>query len=393
MLKKSDFSAGETSGAVIERVEVFPLRLPVRKAFKFAGGTVCEEGGQTPHVFVKIIDSDGAYGWGEARPCPGWSSETFETVASSLKKYIAPALLGLDVSDRFNLHARLDRVLGGNPTGQPIARCAVDVAVHDLLSRRANVPLRAFLGGSAQPATVALSYTITDFQPEPAADSVSREREVGFRHFNFKSGVDAAVDVSIATAIRKGAGSNAFLWADANQSLDISSARRLARAFEAVGVDLLEQPLIADAQHVMGQLRAATCLPLAIDEACVSATDYYRYVASGLVDYLIIKVNRSGGIWPSIQQLGVALAARQGIVLSGLAETLLTRCAGSQLACAYGCTGPAALNGGQFLDESELFPEKNETERDGLIHLNNRPGIGVEPNLRAVERLAAEAEL
>jgi L-alanine-DL-glutamate epimerase-like enolase superfamily enzyme len=117
-----------------------------------------------------------------------------------------------------------------------------------------------------------------------------------------------------------------------------------------------------------------------------------RHVAPGLVDYLIIKINRSGGIWPSLQQIGVALAARQGLVLSGLCETLLMRAAGAQVAAAFGLHGPAALNGGQFLDETHLYPKKQLTERDGRIHLDDQPGIGVEPDFHAVEELLVRSD-
>ncbi len=368
----------------IAEIEVFPVRVPALHTFKFAGGTLAEAGGTTPHVYVRVTDSEGAQGWGEGRPCPGWSSETIETVTSTLRHHVTPALRGLPVHDRFQMHARLDRALGGHPTGQPIARSAIDVAVHDLLAKRANLPLRAFLGGTTDPVDVTLSYTLTDHVAEEASESVTKQRAAGYRHFNFKTSNRNVEDIAVGAAVRDAAGSEAFVWADANQSLRVDQARYLARGLEEAGVNLLEQPLIGDAQHAMAQLRQATILPLTLDEACVSATDYYRYVAEGLIDYLVIKVNRSGGIWPSVQQLGVALAARQGLILSGLCETLLNRMTGSQLASAYGCTESAALNGGQFLDESGLFPDKDRVEYDGSIHLDDTPGIGIEPNMDAI---------
>lgn len=380
-------SGHSAQGVTIGMIEVFPMRVPGLADFAFAGGMLCKAGGTTPHIYVRITDSEGAQGWGEGRPCPGWSAETFEGVTTTLRHYITPALVGHPVHDRFGLHAKLDRVLGGHPTGQPIARSAIDVALHDLLARRANMPLRAFLGGAATPARVALSYTLTDHTAEKAGQTVAEKRAAGYKHFNFKAGVASAEDVAIAARVREIAGTEAHVWADANQSLRLSQARQLVRALEAVGVDLLEQPLAGDAQHAMVQLRQSTTLPLGLDEGCVSATDYYRHVALGAVDYLIIKLNRSGGIWPSLQQIGVALAARQGLVLSGLCETLLMRAAGAQVAAAFGVDGPAALNGGQFLDETSLYPEKQLTERDGSIYLDERPGIGVEPDFHAVQEL------
>ena len=371
----------------IERIDVFPVQIPVTGTFQFASGTAARAGGTAPHVFVRITDSDGAHGWGEARPSPGWSAETLETVVTSLRRYIGPALEGHPVHDRHGLHRRLDRTLGGHPTGQPIARSAVDLAVHDLLARRASLPLRAFLGGSLEPVVLALSYTLTDHTPDDARATVERQSCLGYAHFNFKVGVDEDTDIAVAAAVRASAPPGAFVWADANQSLSLREARKLATAFTRIGIDLLEQPLRADAQHDMAALRAHTSLPLAIDEACVSPTDYFRYAALGLVDYLVLKLTRSGGIWPTMQQVGIARAAGHGLVVSGLTDSLLTRAAGGQVAAAFGCEGPLALNGGQFLDESELYPEGRLVEHDGALHLDGAHGIGVEPDVQVLKKL------
>ena len=51
--------------------------------------------------------------------------------------------------------------------------------------------------------------------------------------------------------------------------------------------------------------------------------------------------------------------------------------------------GFAKLNGSQFTDESDLFPHKAEMERQGAVHLNDAPGIGVRPDEDALRALAA----
>ncbi len=379
--------------AVIERIEVFPVRIPVVQTFQFASGTAGQAGQGAPHVFVRVVDSDGAHGWGEGRPSPGWSSETLETVTATLRRYLAPALLGLAVTDRRGLHDRLDRVLGGHPTGQPIARAAVDMAVHDLLGRRLSLPLRALLGGTTEPVAMDMSFTLTDHIADDAAATVKAQREQGFAHFNFKVGVEPRTDIEVAAAVREAAGPEAFVWADANQGLTLRDARRLARAYEEIGIDVLEQPLIGDAEHHMRELRRSTSLPLAIDEASVSATDFFRHAAEGLVDYLVVKLTRSGGIWPTTAQLAVARAARLGVIVSGLTDSLLTKIAAAQTTAAYRADGPLALNGSQFLDESALFPDKARVEREGTIYLDERPGIGVEPDEDGLRELSTEQDL
>lgn len=317
---------------------------------------------------------------------PQWSYETIESVTSTIRTYLGPAILGLDITDRWGLHQRMQNVIGRGPsTGMPVARAALDMAVHDLCARNTGMPLRNYVGGSSQRNTVELSYTLTSHEVEAVKKEIMAAREKGFRHFNFKAAVTSETDQALARAIRQTAGPDAFVWADANQGLQPHEALALARSFADAGVNVLEQPFPADQLQLMRRLRQQCPVPLAIDEASVSPADFFHYAAEGLVDYLVIKVTRSGGIWPSLQQIAVAASAGLPLLVSGLTDSLLTKMAVCQLAVAFGHHGPAALNGSQFLDESALYPGKAEIEFDGAVHLGMQPGIGVQPRQDTLE--------
>jgi len=361
------------------------------RSFSFASGSAGKAGGRAPHIFVKLTDSEGAVGWGEGRPVPGWSPETLETVTSTLRGYLAPALIGLPVTDRWGIHRIMQRTIGRGPSmGQPIARAALDMALHDLLAKRAGLSLRAFLGGSDQRNRMALSYTLTGHDRASISEEMDAGQAAGFLHFNFKAAVAPETDVEVAETVKDRIAPGGFVWADANQGFQLHNARRVARAFESLGVDVLEQPLPADQFDQMRSLRASTTIPLAVDEASVGPADFARYVAAGLVDYLVIKVTRSGGIWPTVQQIAVAEAAGLPLLVSGLTDGFLTKVAVCQTALAYGFAGPAALNGSQFTDDNALFPNKTSLEHDGAVHLTDAPGIGVEPDEDALRTLTKE---
>ncbi|MER3404700.1 MAG: mandelate racemase, partial [Chloroflexota bacterium] len=93
----------------IARVEVFPVRLPVIRTFTFASGTAGAAGSTAPHVFVRVLDSEGLVGWGEGRPVPQWSYETLESVTTTIRSYVGPAVIGLPVTDRWGLHQAMHR--------------------------------------------------------------------------------------------------------------------------------------------------------------------------------------------------------------------------------------------------------------------------------------------
>lgn len=374
----------------IAKIELFPVQLPMIRSFSFASGSAGKAGGTAPHVFVKLTDSEGGVGWGEGRPVAGWSPETQETITSTLRGYLAPALIGLPISDRWAIHRAMQRAIGRGPSmGQPIARAALDMALHDLLAKRAGLSLRAFLGGSNDRNRMALSYTLTGHDRASIDEEMDAGQAAGFLHFNFKAAVAPETDVEVAERVKARIAPGGFVWADANQGFRLHNARRVAKAFESIGVDVLEQPLPADQFEQMRSLRAATAIPLAVDEASVGPADFLRYASAGLVDYLVIKVTRSGGIWPTVQQIAIAEAAGLPLLVSGLTDGFLTKVAVCQTALAFGFAGPAALNGSQFTDESALFPHKKQIEYNGSVYLNNQPGIGVEPEENALRSLAA----
>jgi len=373
----------------ISSITVYPVRLPVIKSFSFASGSAGKVGGTAPHVFVKVTDSEGNIGWGEGRPVASWSYETLETIATTIRHHLAPALLGHDINDRWGVGRKMHAAIGRGPsTGQPIAKAALDMAIHDLCAQAAGMTLRAFLGGSNTRNRMVLSYTLTGHDRESIVQEMTEGKAAGFRHFNFKAAVAPETDIEVAETVKCEIPAGGFVWADANQGFQLHNARRVARSFETIGVDMLEQPLPADQRHLMQALRQSTAIPLATDEASVSPADFLHYVRDGLVDYLVVKVTRSGGIWPTLQQIAVAEAAGLPLLVSGLTDGLLTKVAVCQVALAHGFAGPAALNGSQFTDESALFPDKAALEHDGIVHLNDQPGIGLAPNEDALRELS-----
>jgi L-alanine-DL-glutamate epimerase-like enolase superfamily enzyme len=371
----------------IKSVDVFPVGVRVKSTFTFASGSAGGAGDEAILIYVRILDDDGVVGWGECRPIRQWSYETPESAVTTIRRYLAPAVIGHDVSDRAGLHAKMNAAIGrGTSTGQPIAKSAVDLAIHDLAAKRAGLPLREFLGGSRQRRDLAISFTITGHDADQAKQQMQAGQAEGFRHFNFKAAVQPETDIAVAKVLKQTIASDGFLWSDANQGFDLAGAKYVARAFEDIGVGILEQPLPADQFSAMTELRRATRIPLAVDEASVSPSDFLNHVVAGLVDYLIIKVTRSGGLWPSLQQIAIAQAVGMPMLVSGLTDGLLTKLAACQLASVFGIEGPVALNGSQFIDETGLYPAKSEVESGGNVRLNDAPGIGVEPDLNYLKK-------
>ncbi len=358
----------------IASVETFVARYPVTGSFRYLPG---REGRKPTRdtVVVRITDDAGGVGWGQSVPSPTWSYETLETVRTTLDRHLGPALRGLDPADGEAISQVLRRTIAPSfSTGQPIAKAAIDLALLDLNGRRSGHNAAAALGHP--PATaVTLSWTVDAATPAEAETTVAEARARGFRHFNLKSGRDAAADVAVAAEVRRLA-PGAFIWADANGGYDVPTARTVARKLADLGLAALEQPLPANQLSGYRELRRDRALPILMDEGVVSLTDLREFHQFDLLDGVAMKVSRCGGLTEAgritdyLREHGLLFFA------SGLTDPDLAFAASLQLLGGWGLENPAALNAPQYLGGSILTtPIHVEGDRAAVP---NGPGLGVD---------------
>ena len=115
----------------IRSIEASAFRLPNRRSFKWAG----LNGELGSFVLVRITTDEGLVGYGEATPLPDWggdfgrrSGETPETVIRLVNDLFAPALVGTDPTRVTAAKRAMDQLV----VGHNYAKCAVDIALHDL---------------------------------------------------------------------------------------------------------------------------------------------------------------------------------------------------------------------------------------------------------------------
>jgi L-alanine-DL-glutamate epimerase-like enolase superfamily enzyme len=372
----------------ITSLDVFPTRLPYREEFKISRGSVGGPGAGAPHLYVRVRAEGGREGWGEARPSHRWSYETEESVLSTLRGYLFPALVGRDAWDLRGLHAAMEaEIAPGLSTGAPVARSAVDIAVHDLLARAAGVPLVSFLGGAAEQ-PLPLTYILAVNTPAEAEERAAARWRDGYRGFKVKIGGNPRHDLELLRAVR-GAAPEAYLWADANQAYDLPGALALCRGLEGLGVDCLEQPLPANDWLGMSRLARASAIPLAADESVFSPVDLLQLIRLEACHLLVVKVCKLGGLGPARRAIALARDAGLGVLGSGLTESRLGLTATAHLLLAGGGCHYADLNGPQFLAAD---PVAGDLElRPGSVTVPARPGIGLAPDPDLLERYAAPA--
>jgi L-alanine-DL-glutamate epimerase-like enolase superfamily enzyme len=361
-------------------VEAYAHRVPIREPIKVAFGTFRDR----PFVLVRVVDRDGAEGWGEAW-C-NWPSVGAEHRAR-LVGALGERLIGREFASPAALFEALSRelevlVLQTGEIG-PIAQAVagIDIAVWDMAARKRDLPLYRALGSDFVARVPVYATGINPDQPEVFA---SARLEEGHRAFKLKTGFGAELDRRNLVAMRERLGDGAKLMMDANQSLDLRGATELAADTASLGLLWFEEPMRIDAPAEQWQALARTSLiPLAGGENLRG--DELMAAAEGKVLQVIQPdVTKWGGIsgnhpvaratvergklfCPHVFGGGVALLAGLHILAAAGGEGLLE----------FDCHP----NAGRELIVGDALPVSA-----GSVPVPQGPGIGVEPSLAALER-------
>ncbi len=228
----------------IIRAESFACRTPIAVPVVNAFGAMAER----VAVFVRLTDEDGVSGWGEI-----WSN--FPTIGAEHRArlfdaFIAPRLLGRSIGDPAAFWAEADRALhlwglqAGEPGAFSAALAGADLALHDLLARRAGLPLWRWWGGTdGGPVPVYASGLNPDAQ---ALAQVEEARAAGHRAFKIKIGFGEARDTATLRPVFAGRQADERVMVDINQGWELRTATRMVRVLGDFPLTWIEEPLAAD---------------------------------------------------------------------------------------------------------------------------------------------------
>jgi muconate cycloisomerase len=347
---------------------------------------------------VKMTDSDGRVGWGEAPALKDWGGEFGRYFGESalitravIDTYLAPAVVGLDLGNIAELHARMDAII----RGYPYSKAAVEFAAYDLAGRWLNVPVHTLLGGKARN-RVPVTHSIGLISIEEARAEAAKLVEEGVKTIKVKIGVDADRDVAMVDAVREVVGDAVEICVDANEGYKTpGEAVQTVRRMEKNRLKYVEQP-------VMGIERIAEVgrridAPVMADESAWNSHDSIQIVQSGGIQIVSIYTTKAGGLYKAMEVGAVCRAA--GIIcnVNGSIETGVGNLANVQLAaaspavtlsCVIPVSTPAEAQHGQvggiyYKDDLLVEPMRFV---DGAIVVPSGPGMGIDVDLAKIEK-------
>ncbi|SFR31105.1 MULTISPECIES: dipeptide epimerase [Halorubrum] len=336
------------------------VSMPLEAPFTIARGTQTE----AENVVVRVADDAGTTGVGGAAPSAHYG-ETAATVEAVL-----PALLDAveRVGDPHALHA-IEAELRAVVNGNPAARAAVSIAVHDLAAKRLGVPLYRLWGLDPSDAPMT-SFTIgldeTERVREKAADAVA----AGYSVLKVKLGTDR--DRELIDAVRDAA-PDARLRVDANEAWTPKEAVEKSAWLAGRDVEFVEQPVPAENPEGLRYVYERSALPIAADESCVTAADVPAI--ADRCDIANLKLMKTGGLLEARRVIAAARAHGLAVMCGCMIESNASIAAAAQLAPLLDY---ADLDGSLLLAED---PYEGVDLADGEIRLadRDRAGTGARP--------------
>ena len=343
----------------IAAVDAAPLDMPLTEPFAIAKGAPAV----AANVLVTITLADGTVGLGEAAPFTAISGETQSGSLAAIES-VRSSLLGQDVRRYRHLSARLGDANGA----EPAARCALEMAILDALTRHLRVPLWAFFGGRGTELDTDMTITAGDARHAAAAAVACQAR--GIHTLKIKVGAEApTVDAERVAAVHRAA-PGAKLLADANGGYTPEQAKQFLDelAERQVPLELFEQPVERErwlelAPLVRSPSRSRPALPVSIcaDESVRSAADALHLIREGAVDAVNIKPMKSG-IVEALAIWDVATAAGLKLMIGGMLESVLAMSFSTHLAAGLGGFTYVDLDTPMFIAE---HPFAGGFEQDG----------------------------
>jgi L-alanine-DL-glutamate epimerase-like enolase superfamily enzyme len=351
----------------ITGIDTGRIAIPMKKAFKTALRTVTT----AETVLVRVECDDGSIGWGEAPPTLAITGDSMGGIEAFID-WMGPQLVGEDPTRLERIMAVLHRGSVRNTS----AKAALDMAIYDLASKAAGLPLYRFLGGFRD--GLETDYTVSVNPPEEMGEDAARFVSEGYKLLKIKvGGGELAEDLRRIEAIRKRVGSEVGLKLDANQAWDAKGAVAAIRTIEkeGLGVELVEQPVKAWDLEGLERVTKSVDMPIMADESVFSPEDAAALLRRGAADLINIKLMKAGGLHRAIAICKAAESFGVPCMVGSMIESHVGVTAAAHLAAAMRNVVTCDLDAPILMASN---PVRGGIAYEGMkISLPQTPGLGI----------------
>jgi L-alanine-DL-glutamate epimerase-like enolase superfamily enzyme len=376
----------------IDAVDFFYLSMP----------EVLDVGDGSQDALLVRIQAGEHVGWGECEAAPLVSIASFVCPMShSACKPVRDSVLGqrLDGPDDIRRIGDLVRANSLDLLQADHTLSGIDIALWDLLGKKESAPVYELLGD--QRATPKLPYASQLFgdTPQETLEKGRLVRRLGYRAAKFGWGPygrgTPEEDAAHVYAAREGLGEDGVLLIDAGTVWldDVAIAEQRLAALRACRAEWLEEPFVSGALDAYRRLAAlAGPVKMAAGEGCHNYHMALQLLEYADLGYIQIDAGRIGGI--SVARQVAEAAQARGVTYVN--HTFTSHLALSASLQPYAASAPGAIC--EYPVEPrqlalDITVEHMTPDADGYLHLPQAPGLGMTPNLAALQQYLVDVEI
>lgn len=350
----------------ITKVTGYQIELPLKEPFVINYATYPN----MPAFILKIETDEGITGFGEAVPDEHVNGEHVNGLYETMEHLIAPALITKNPLNINVILEEIDQLIINNPS----LKAAVDIALHDILGKKANLPLYELLGGKTKDK---LSYAkVLSVKPfEQLKADIDLLLSEGYKVIKVKLGGEVTSDCTKLKQILDYVDSSIEIRVDCNQAW--TSSKRIAQMVNLLkypNLMWIEQPLKYDDLKGMDYLYDNMNVPLMFDESILNVKQLAQLNIR--TDLINVKLMKCGGIKGALDIIKYAEAHHIPCQIGSMVESSIGSAAGYHVAMSQRNVQTTELTG-PLLFKKDIG---NLTYEVPYVYLSELPGLGIEIN-------------
>lgn len=365
---------------LIEKIELRHIKMVLVSPFVTSMGTEYDE----EHIIVGI-HSGGLTGWGEsvAEGTPFYSYETVQTAWHILKDFLIPSILGKDIKTINEAIAGYAKV-----RGHMMAKAGMEAALWDLLAKSKGISLSEMMGGVKKKIDVGVSIGIQTSTTE-LLHKIEGYLKEGYKRIKIK--ISPGFDIQFVEAVRQNY-PDILLQVDANSAYTLEHID-LFRKMDHYNLLLIEQPLGYEDIFDHSKMQKVLKTPICLDESIHSLDDTRAAIELDSCRIINIKPGRVGGFTESKLIHDYCASMNIPVWCGGMLESGIGRAGNVALASLPNFTLPGDISASKRYYTEDIVEPEFLVNPDGTMDVPQKPGIGVEVNMKMLDKVTVRKEI
>ncbi len=269
----------------IQKIELEIKKIPLKTPFV----TALRRVENVEFVRVSVVCDDARVSYGEAPATKAITGEDLESISKAIANH-SEFFYGKSPSESLAILHEL-------PIGSS-AKAALDMAFYAFIDAQMFDVIKRASERRCKQTAITISLNQKEKMLFDAKDAIANGQKI----LKLKFGSDISHAIDVTRAIQEQF-LTATILVDANQAWSLEDSKSFLDLFEGSNIDLVEQPLPANALAGLKELKEYSNIPIVADESCFTLEDVKDVVQSASADIINIKLMKCGGVTKAIEIL------------------------------------------------------------------------------------------